>query len=251
MFDLAEKSFCLQQELYKIINLFDEYLLLTIFNNLALLYDKQGELYGKMELSRKALYYLTQCLSIVETPQNNMGEYIGTVCGNIGSIYHTLKDYDNAEIYYKKALESSDRYSFYNAMGVLYENKGNYLEALEMHQKAMAKATSHSEPKLVIALIEHNMAVCYRKLNMLDTAIAYCKKALCIREEYLDSNSSYDIALSKSLLGQIYVELGELYLLNEAKSLLNEAALTFKNIVGEESGEYKKAVSALNSFNAI
>lgn len=249
LFDLAEQSFCTQQELYKRLNLSDAYLSIVISNSLALLYDKQGELYGKKESSEKALCYLKECLAIVENPQNNMAEYIGTIYGNIGSIYHTLKDYENAENYYKRALEHSDRYSFCTNIGVLYENQGNYLKALEMHQEAMKRAIKHNEPELVIALIEHNMAVCYKRLGSLDDAVIHCKNALQIKEKLLDSGTSYDLALSKSLLGQIYVELGDADLIQEAERLLCGALISLEKIVGSEHTEYVKALDILNSFS--
>ena len=248
LLDSAEQSFCTQQELYRTLNLSNAYLALVISNSFALLYDKQGELYGKRELSEKALCYLKECLLIVEEPQNNMTEYIGTVSGNIGSIYHTLKDYENAESYYKKALEHSDRYSFCTDIGVLYENQGNYRKALEMHQEAMKRAVKYKEPELVIALIEHNMAVSYKRLGQLNDAVTHCEEALLIRGKYLDSGASYDFALTKSLLGQIYVELGDTDLIQDAERLLQEALFSLERIVGSKHFEYEKVLGILNSF---
>lgn len=248
LYDSAEQSYCVQQEFYKTLNLTDAYLALVIYNSLALLYDKQGELFSKRELSEKALYYHKECLLIVEEPQNNMTEYVGRVYGNIGSVYHTLKDYVNAENYYKKALEHSDRYSFCNNLGVLYDNQGRYIKALEMHQEAMKRAVDHNEPELVIALIEHNMAVSYKKLGEFTEAATHCEKALRIREKNLAAGVSYDLAMSKSVLGQIYVEIGDPNLMQEAESLLCEAVLSLKKIVGEEHIEYEKALTILKSF---
>ena len=248
LYDFAEQSYCAQQEFYKTLNLTDAYLALVIYNSLALLYDKQGELFGKRELSEKALCYHKECLLIAEDPQNNMTEYISRVYGNIGSVYHTLKDYVNAENYYKKALEHSNRYSFCNNLGVLYDNQGHYIKALEMHQEAMKRAVEHNEPELVIALIEHNMAVSYKKLGEFTEAAAHCEKALHIREKNLASGVSYDLAISKSVLGQIYVELGDPDLIQEAERLLCEAVLSLEKIVGVEHIEYEKALAMLKSF---
>ena len=248
LYDFAEQSYCAQQEFYKTLNLADAYLALVIYNSLALLYDKQGELFGKRELSEKALCYHKECLLIAEEPQNNMTEYVSRVYGNIGSVYHTLKDYVNAENYYKKALEHSNRYSFCNNLGVLFDNQGRYVKALEMHQEAMKRAIEHDEPELVIALIEHNMAVSYKKLGEFTEAAAHCEKALRIREKNLASGVSYDLAMSQSVLGQIYVELGNPDLIPEAERLLCEAVLSLEKIVGVGHIEYEKAMAILKSF---
>ena len=126
---------------------------------------------------------------------------------------------------------------------------GDHLKALEMHREAMGKAIEHNEPELVIALIEHNTAVSYKRLGMLNYAAAHCENALRIREKKLDSEVSYDLALSKSLLGQIYIETGALSLLPEVERLLNEALLALEKIVGSAHEEYKKALGILNSFS--
>ena len=113
---------------------------------------------------------------------------------------------------------------------------------------AIKRAVDHNEPELVIALIEHNMAVSYKKLGEFTEAATHCEKALRIREKNLAAGVSYDLAMSKSVLGQIYVEIGNPNLMQEAESLLCEAVLSLKKIVGEEHIEYEKALTILKSF---
>jgi len=239
LFELAEKSYHIQQEFYKILGLSNPYLLLVIYNNLALLYDKQGDLYDIEELSQKALHYFSECLVIVENSKNNLEEYLGTIYLNIGSVYHTLGSYENAEKYYKKAIKIDDSHSKYNLMGVLYNDLKKYNEALKMLNLAMEKAILCKAAPLTISVIEHNIGASYKGLTMYDKAIIHLKNSLKIKQNFYDS--SYEIAMAKSLLGQVYILLGEKSNYNIAKQVLSEAMDIFRKIVGESNAEYQKA----------
>lgn len=246
----AEKVYCLAREWYSTSSIQDPYLEVAILNNLALLYDSQTELYDNKEFSSKAISLFLECLKIVEKPENNLTEYIGTIYGNLGSSYHSIKDFQNAEKFYKKAISISDnRYNFYTCLGVLYNQTSKFNKSLEMNLKAMEKAILNNDPPLAIATIEHNISASYRKLGLYDDAANHCEKALHIREVLLDHTVSYDLAISKSLLGRIYVEIGSEYLLPKAEKLLNEALISFESIVGTKHIEYEKVLNTLNSFS--
>lgn len=251
LFDLSESCFCIAKTHYEKLGFTDAFLEVSIINSLALLYDKQAQLLVSENLSKKALAYLLDCLEIVKQPENNLTEYIGTMYGNIGSVYHSLKDYEKAEFYYTKALDLSGRCNFYTDIGVLYEEKGNYQYALKMHQEAMGKAIEHNEPALVVALIEHNMAVCFKRLGLLGDAATHCENALRIREKAFDAGNAYDLALSKSMLGQIYAELGTQSMLTDAKVLLVEAMRIMEDLVGADNIEYQKASATLKRIDAL
>lgn len=59
---------------------------------------------------------------------------------NAGLVYEALEDWEQAEVFYKKALELSNEYSFYNRLGVFYyrrNREGDSETAIEYYQKAI------------------------------------------------------------------------------------------------------------------
>lgn len=63
---------------------------------------------------------------------------------NLGNHYYSIKDYDSAEIYYKKYIEkfSDDPlYGFnaYNGLGGIYEEKGEFEKAASLYEEYISK----------------------------------------------------------------------------------------------------------------
>lgn len=110
------------------------------YNNIGLIYRKQGS-------CEKALEYYEKALAIAQAtlPPDHPG--IATVYHNIGLVYSMLGLYLRAGEFYKKAIDISEKTSgrahpdtanSYAAMGQMYKKMGEPDKALEYYEKAHA-----------------------------------------------------------------------------------------------------------------
>ncbi len=117
---------------------------------------------------------------------------------NIGSVYFGLAKYDNALIYYRKALAIDEKtlrpedlglaMSLDN-MGAVFVATGQYEKALDCHLKVLTireKMLGHAHPEVAQSL--HNLGAVFGKQGEHDKAIVYYRKALVVKEEMLGSN---------------------------------------------------------------
>jgi len=124
-----------------------------------------GEIYYRKGMFSDAMEYYKNALNISLTPDQAKIVYI-----NLGNLYSSLNDYENAIQAYKKALEFDklDVNIYYN-IGILNLNQKNYFKALENFKKALEIAPSNIKINLLLART-------YLLMNQRDNAIvAYCK----------------------------------------------------------------------------
>ena len=106
-----------------------------------------------------------------------------------------LKEYDNAILYFQKAIELDPKYSeaYYN-LGTTYTNKGNLDKAIQCYKKAI-------ELNPQISIVYNNMGVAYEEKGDNEKAIKCYEKAIEIDPNY--SLVYFNLGISYSEKGNI------------------------------------------------
>ncbi|MBO9586652.1 MAG: sensor histidine kinase [Flavobacterium sp.] len=111
-----------------------------------------AQTYTELGDYQNALKLFKECLEFKDDSEIILGSYI-----NIADIYSRLKDYDNANIYYKKGkvlCEKTDNFQGKSiillGLGENYQLQNNYHEALKMFQEALAIADENELNQLAI-----------------------------------------------------------------------------------------------------
>ena len=132
--------------------------------------------------------------------------------------YYENGDYENALVFYEKALELFRETvgenhlgtgASYNGIGIIYYYKGNLDKALEYLSKAMdiqIKILGDDNPDVLASY--NNIARVYRDKGDLDHALYYYIKSLEIQKKFLGDNH-IDIAKKYSDIGLIYAQKGD------------------------------------------
>jgi tetratricopeptide (TPR) repeat protein len=107
---------------------------------------------------------------------------------NLGLAYDAKGNYQEALRYYKEALriakntEITSPYSItYNYIANVYNKQGYYPQALQYYQKAIVWATKVNDQE-IIARCTNNMAIIYANQGKYETALQQYQKALGIRK---------------------------------------------------------------------
>jgi clan AA aspartic protease (TIGR02281 family) len=110
----------------------------------------------------------------------------------LGSSNMRLEKYQEAELYYEKALSiasnDNDRYNIYFDLGYLYSDMGKYQKAIDYYDKSLNYYTSYKNIDLEVAIrrkiknkvmgaILYNIGVNYIKLNQILNAERYMLSA--------------------------------------------------------------------------
>ena len=174
------------------------------YNNIGLVYAKQGDYEKELEYLFKALAILEKVLG--EEHPNTAISY-----NNIGVIYDNQGDYEKALEYYFKALairekvlgvEHPDTAASYNNIGVIYNNQGDYEKAVEYYFKSLVifeKTLGVEHPDTADSYI--NIGVVYAEQGDYEKALEFFFKSLAIYEKVLGAehpntaDSYYNIAI--------------------------------------------------------
>jgi len=97
---------------------------------------------------------------------------------NLARSYFGLNDFENALVYYQKAVQlEKDYYEALINIGIIYAKQEKYKSAIEYYNRAI-KVKSDSPT------VYYNLAVLYRKNRENEQALEAYKKALSIKENY-------------------------------------------------------------------
>lgn len=160
----------------------------------------------------------------------------GDTCFDVGIEYYENNDYENALLYFEKALniyrnENGENHptvaSSYNNIGVVYEALTEYEKALFYYQKALLiKRIICGEEHKEVAKMYYLMASVFRKMEQYHKAIEYETKSLEILKKLFGENHIY-IANSYKTIGSDFFYLDEYeqslkYLFQALEIALNE-----------------------------
>lgn len=142
-----------------------------------------------------------------------------------GIYYDVIGLKDSSKIYFKQALDYSQKYNFKNIevmcinnLGMFCWNNGQFKEAINYFYQALEFSQEHN-PKndKGQSVYLNNIGLIYQELKQYDRAIPYHEKSLEIRKEYdLDK----DIAQSYNNLAICYQNTGDL---KQAENYINQA----------------------------
>lgn len=248
------------------------------YNRLGIYYYRRNK-EGDME--RSAAYYEK---AIALKPDHAI------LYENAGLVYEALEDWEQAEAFYKKALDLSNEYSFYNRLGIFYyrrNREGDSETAIEYYQKAIGLRPNDTVLYENLGLAYENIRrwpeaeEAYKRFLAIDQADHYIRARL-VAVQIMQGQEYYRAALDNILLcneqdpgnllylqylGEIYERLGEddkaleIYKSMLAKDPENEYANNRAGIVCSrkmtEEGAlqavefYKKAIAANGSRDGI
>jgi len=138
-----------------------------------------GRIYAVKETTRdKSLYYFLQALPICEELGNDNA--VGNVTVNLGELYLLGDKVDSALYYFNKSLKivkgSSDEAYTLMDIGKVYAKKGNYPEAINHFNEAIAIARKYGN-KLDMASSMLTLGDTYFQLGQVKPAMASYKEA--------------------------------------------------------------------------
>jgi tetratricopeptide (TPR) repeat protein len=132
------------------------------------------------------LAYHQKALPIREAVSDRAGQ--AATLGNIGKVYHNLRQWDEAIGYYQKALSITEsiedrtgQATALNNIGALYFDQGQWDKAIGYYQKALPIWEAVSD-RVGQATVLNNIGALYDGLGQWDEAIGYYQKALSITE---------------------------------------------------------------------
>jgi len=181
----------------------DEYLEALIIFARANLYNLKGDY-------AKALSLYLQTLPVFEKKGNK--QRIRTVLGNIGVLYSSLQNLDQAEKYYlqaeKLSIEINDKAGLaqvYNGMGIIYSSKKDYDKALDFTLRSEAISHEIGDLQTEALAAQTISEVYFAQYNDFTKAEEYAKKGLKLAEEL---GYPGNIAAMQNSLSNIYFHQG-------------------------------------------
>lgn len=231
---------------------------LNLQGDYGVICDQMGEITQNDEWHQKAVVIY---LSVLEDTNIALMDYdfIATIEQNIACAYDNLGDFENAYTHYQKAISvrinadpsernNSELALLFNNIGVMYRRRGKYKEACAYYEKALELAKRIDTCSERVAKLYHDIgcAILASGENDLTLAIHYAEKSLNIRNE-LWSAKTYYLAMSKSLLGELYIRAKCADKSECAVQLLKEALLVYNEVLGQENSKTKKLDAILKS----
>lgn len=160
----------------------------------------------------KAMYYFNRILSACGVKDDN-NYWEAVAYSNIGSIYFSHGDYNQALEYYEKALKiwldifSGNHHEVatnYNNVGYAYQSQGEYTKALEFYEKALKIWLGISGGNhLAVATIYNNIGSINSSQRNYTQALECYEKALSIQLHILGENHP-NIATIYNNIGFVY-----------------------------------------------
>ncbi|NLZ94836.1 MAG: sensor histidine kinase, partial [Bacteroidales bacterium] len=133
-----------------------------------------GNIFLVLNKSKQAKSYFQQALSIEHELKNTLGQAINYA--NLAETYHIIHDLDSALYYYEKSLEQNDiidsdigKAICKRAMGLIYYQKGNERQALQLLDEAFA-LMEHSEDAFHKLEVQISLAETYINIGRTDVA---------------------------------------------------------------------------------
>lgn len=191
---------------------------------------------------KKGIYCCEQVIKLMgDLGMENTVQYATTLI-NVGNAYRAFDILDKSEESYKEAEavydEKLDKYDrkkadLYNNFSLLYQKKGNYDKAYELLNKAYSIIVLYKDTDIERATTLTNIATTLVKLNKLDEAAVYEKKAIEIFVADGERNYHYSGALAA--LGDIMYAKGQYV---EAKKNYIKAMENIKKHLGKTANYY-------------
>ncbi|UJR09276.1 hypothetical protein I4U23_013521 [Adineta vaga] len=173
------------------------------YNNMAFLFTDENNYDQAIEYHFKAL----ECYK-----QNKSSEYQGEISDiliNIGTVYETKGDIEQALKYYKESLEYGYKVvQIYFKIGNIYQKTGNSKRALDYYLKGLDKSENCEEDLLSRLLM--SIGLIYHQQNEYEHALDYYKRTQAILKHAPPKNE-LDLAWLYNNIGCLYTDTGDLH----------------------------------------
>ena len=183
----------------------------TSYNNIGLVYSRQGDYAQALDYNRRAL-------SIREQVFGPDHPDVAISYGNIGSVYSDQGDYAQALDYYRRALSIDEQVfgpddsavsTSYNNIGLVYSRQGDYAQALDYYDRALSIDEQVFGPDHpAVATSCNNIGLVYFRQGDYAQALDYYRRALSIREQVFGPDHPA-VATSYNNIGGVYSDQGD------------------------------------------
>ena len=219
----------------------------TSYNNIGLVYNRQGDY-------DKALEFYFKALDIYEKVLGKEHPYTATSYNNIGFVYKRQGDYDKALEFYFKALdidekvlgkEHPDTAIDYNNIAGVYYSTGDYDKALEFYFKALdihEKVLGREHPSTATSY--NNIGLVYDNKGDYDKTLEFYFRALDIDEKVLGKEHP-DTATDYNNIGLVYKRQGDY---DKALEYYEKALAIFLKVFGLDHPSTKTVQGNIDSL---
>ncbi len=239
--EYSQKAIALQKQLNLDLDL------ATSLNNLALLYDLQGE-YEQAE----SLY--VQAIELYQTLLEEQHPHVASLLDNLAGLYYSRGKYKEAEPLFLRALElrktllgeqHPDVATSFNNLALLYKSQGRYeLAELLYFQALKLRKTLLGEQHPHVASSLNNLALLYSLKGKYEQAESLYLKALELRKTLLGEQHPY-VASSLDNLARLYGSQGKYEL---AEPLYLQALELDETLLGTQHSDTKIIYSNFVKF---
>lgn len=205
----------------------------TMYNNIGLVYHHQGEYF-------KALDYYQKALAVREKSLGRDHPDTATIYNNIGGVYKDLGEYEKALKYHLMALPISEKFlgkehpdigTINNNIGLVYSKIGDHKKALEYFFKDVTiQEIVHGQNHPDTATSYHNIGSEYDSLGQYTDALKYHNKALAIKKQAFGEDHT-EVAIIYHSIGHVFFHQGSY---GKAMDYESKALEIMKKVVGEE-----------------
>ncbi len=178
----------------------------------AMAYSDLSNLFWKQSKFYKGIEYGLQAEALFKQRSINGMDYSFTLYV-IGNSYLSVKDYPNAQKYFKLALAQSERYQFYNnladiyiSLNELYTITGDYAKA-ESNARLAIKYSTLLDNDFMLMRSWLSLAKLQNLTNHPDTAIASLKN--CLKVAGKNFGDEFFLNLAYKELGKSYAATGD------------------------------------------
>lgn len=195
----------------------------------SMVYGNLSTVYMSKSDYPKSLEYIFKAITIREKIGDKQA--VASIYGNAGEVYRYMGDTMRALQYHRYSLRISDSLSLLqpgnlelinfrgnalNNIGLIFDERGMFKEALPYHLKSLELRTSVGDRSSMGASL-NNIAVDFKDLGEYDSAMYYFQKSLALKKAAGDQRG----------LAICYLNIGEMYRLQKsfpaAKSSLDSA----------------------------
>ena len=168
--------------------------------NLTLAYNNLASIYYMLDNHDKALDNFIICLELAQ--KNNQPAFEQIAYNNIGNIYNDTSDYENAKIFYLKALEIKSCANTLMNLGIIYTRQKYFVKAMEYFNQAYETSKIESANSSE-SLIMYHMADCYMNMGLINESINHLTEAKKLASSH---ENDYLTANINSLFGENFIE---------------------------------------------
>jgi CHAT domain-containing protein/tetratricopeptide (TPR) repeat protein len=179
-------------------------------------YKSIGDIYHNLQNFEKAFQYYNQSLIISEAISGNE-ENLANLYNSISGCLISTGDFIQATIYLEKALSTNKRKTYQEKLnyaialgnlGSAYENRGDYLKAVDYYLKAMNLHQEVKQDQEAPPSILNNLGIAYNKLGKAELSLYYFTKALELYN-LKEKENKQEIHSVWQNMGLVNLQLGE------------------------------------------